>query len=76
MRAEQQPFAGKANVDFKGSDWTNDISHGDIVRTDPSETMPIDACNIQFVYQGFDKTVHASDYSLIPYRMALLTLSP
>jgi hypothetical protein len=73
---EQEPFAGKANVDFQGNAWTNDISHGDIVRTDPSETLPINACNIQFVYQGFDKTVQGSDYNLIPYRMALLTLSP
>jgi hypothetical protein len=73
---EQTPFAGKANVTFSGTAWTNDISHGDMVRDDPAETMPVDACNLQFVYQGYDKTVHASDYGLIPYRMALLTLTP
>lgn len=72
--AEATPFAGKANVAFNGTAWTNDIRHGDIVRNDPAETMPVDACNLQFVYQGFDKTVHVSDYGLIPYRMALLTL--
>jgi hypothetical protein len=47
-----------------------------MVRHDPAETMPVDACNVQFVYQGYDKTVHASDYDLVPYRMALLTLTP
>lgn len=36
---------------------------------------PIDACNLQFLYQGFDKTMRPGDYSLIPYRPALLTLS-
>ena len=72
---EATPFAGRNNVTFNGNAWTNDISHGDIVRTDPAETMPIDACNLQFLYQGFDKTVRAGDYSLIPYRPALLTLS-
>ena len=41
-----------------------------------AETMPVDARILQFVYQGFDKTVQSSDYGLIPYRMALLTLHP
>jgi hypothetical protein len=72
---EASPFAGKNNVTFSGNAWTNDISHGDIVRNDPAETMPVDACNMQFLYQGFDKTVRAGDYGLIPYRPALLTLS-
>ncbi len=73
--SEQKPFAGKANVTFTGNAWTNDISHGDMVRYDPSETMPVDACNMQFVYQGFDKTVQSGNYGLIPYRMALLTMT-
>jgi hypothetical protein len=72
---EQKPFAGKANVSFEGDPWTNEISHGDMVRTDPAETMPIDACNLQFVYQGYDRTVQPSDYAVIPYRMGLLTLA-
>ena len=72
---EQSPFAGKANVTFDGNAWTNDISHGDIVRYDPAETMPVDPCNLQFVYQGFDKSVQSGNYDLIPYRMALLTLA-
>jgi hypothetical protein len=61
-------------VTFDGNSWTNDISHGEMVRDDPAETMPVDPCNMQFVYQGYDKTVRASDYNLT-YRMALLTLA-
>jgi hypothetical protein len=70
---EATPFAGKNNVTFTSGAWTNDISHGDIVRTDPSETQTVDPCDMQFLYQGFDKTKSSSVYNSIPYRPGLLT---
>jgi hypothetical protein len=71
---EASPFAGKSNVTFSGTAWSNDISHGDMVRTDPSETQTVDPCNMQFLYQGFDKSVNPSDYGTTPYQPGLLTL--
>lgn len=70
---EAQPFARSTNVTFGpgGSAWTRDISHGELLRARADQTMTVDRCDLQMLYQGLDPSA-GGDYSQLPWRLGLL----
>jgi endo-1,4-beta-xylanase len=70
--SQTNPFAGEANVSFTGTPWTQDISSGEMVRSGYDQTLAINPCRIQYLYQGEDPSATGS-YNLLPRRLGLLT---
>lgn len=76
----ENPFAALGNVRFAdGVQWTDAISHGEILRDGYDETMTIDPANLVFLYQGIDlaqaKGKHLP-YGEIPWKLGLLHPDP
>lgn len=69
--SQSAPFAGEANVNFEGEKWTRDISHGEMIRSGYDETLTINPCKMQFLYQGVDPNSNVS-YTDLPYRLGLI----
>jgi hypothetical protein len=69
---EGNPFARSNNVTFPGGAWTQDISHGELIRAGNDQTLTLNPCDLQFVYQGMNPSA-GGDYIALPWRMGLLT---
>lgn len=76
--SEEHPFAGFANVSpAPGVDpWTDNISHGELVRASNDQTLTIDPQNFRFVFQGMlEKEKAMKGYGRWNWRIGILTPS-
>lgn len=70
--SESNPFARASNVTFNGTPWTEDISHGEMLRAGYDQTLTISPCHMRYLYQGKDPDANDS-YNSLPWRLGLLT---
>ncbi|ONK11814.1 non-reducing end alpha-L-arabinofuranosidase family hydrolase [Streptomyces sp. MP131-18] len=71
---ESTPFLRHNNVTFApgAEPWTSDFSHGELIRASNDQTLTIDPCNLQFLYQGKGPNA-GGDYSQWPWHLGLVT---
>ncbi|MEH1127812.1 non-reducing end alpha-L-arabinofuranosidase family hydrolase [Micromonospora sp. CPCC 206061] len=68
---KENPFARHNNVTHEGSDWTNDFSHGEMIRSGIDQNLVISPCKLRFLYQGMNPN-STGPYNLLPWRLGLL----
>lgn len=69
---ESNPFARSTNVTFTGTAWSQDISHGEMIRAGSDQTLTVNPCRLQYLYQGLDPAA-TGPYNTLPWRLGLLT---
>ncbi len=73
---EKRPFAGFHNIQpADGVDaWTDNISHGELLRDGRDQTLTIDPEDLRFLFQGIlEKNKKGKGYGAFGWRIGLLT---
>jgi hypothetical protein len=74
FNAPETPFAGKANISFEEGvqPWSDQVSHGEMIRETNDERMILDPNDLRFLYQGIGDAENHGDYGSLPYKVGLL----
>ena len=71
-----KPFAGWKNIrPATGVEpWTDNVSHGELIRDGWDEKLTVDPSNLRFIFQGmWDKDKSGSGYGQFQWRIGMLT---
>lgn len=75
----ERPFAGWKNIRPAAGvePWTDNVSHGELIREGYDETLAVDPGNLRFLFQGmWDKDKSGVGYGQFQWRIGLLTPVP
>lgn len=75
----EQPFAGWRNIRPAAGvePWTDNVSHGELIRDGCDETLTVDPGDLRFVFQGmWEKDKSGTTYGQFQWRIGLLTPVP
>jgi hypothetical protein len=73
--SREKPFAAHANV-RQETEWTTNISHGELIRAGSDERMEMDPADVRFLFQGAsDREYRGNPYGKIPWRLGLLEMA-
>jgi Glycosyl hydrolase family 62 len=73
------PFASAKNIQPAPgvSAWTDNVSHGELIRVSNDQTLTIDPENLRFVFQGLRESEKSGKpYGQFPWRIGMLTPVP
>lgn len=71
----EKPFASADNVVQPQPPWTDNVSHGELIRAGYEESLTVDPGDLRFVIQAvLEKDAAGKKYGEIPWRLGLLTL--
>lgn len=71
-----RPFAGWANIRPAAgvAPWTDNVSHGELVRDGADQTLTVDPGALRFVFQGLlEREKSGKGYGQFPWRIGILT---
>ena len=71
----EKPFAGWRNIrPAKGVEpWTDNVSHGELIRAGNDQTMMVDPEHLRFVFQGMREQEKAGKNGQFPWRIGILS---
>lgn len=75
-RIESTDYAAgrQLSFDFPAQHWTDEVSHGELLRSGNDERLEVAEHPVQFLIQGMRSVQHQGDYPALPWRLGLITV--